>query len=719
MNLNKNELLNLIAQKSQKLDIHGIMNVLDMHSTEDFIELNKMLNELEDEAQITRNSKDRYCLLKDVDMYKGTLVLNRKGFGFVDLEDLSIFIPARFLETAMDQDEVVVKRRINPDGSYEGKVVRILKRNTRTLVGTFKGFKKLYFEADNFHSDVFIRVKNQFQYPVVSGTKAVAKILKYGDPMLVEITEMLGHENDPGMDITGILLSHGIQTEFPEAVNEQLKYYEDHVTEMQKTGRRDLTDRLIITIDGNDAKDLDDAISMVKTETGYRLGVHIADVSSYVEENTPLDLEARERGTSVYVVDRVVPMLPQFLSNGLCSLHPDVIRLTVSCEMDIDDNGKVTGYELYPSYIKSSYRLTYDYVNQVLDEEVDEKDEKLKEMLQLMHECSLKVRAQRFENGAIDFETEEAKILVDEDGEPVDIIPRERKEAERIIEDFMILANESVANHTRWLEIPSLYRVHEAPDAEKIRNLSRITRTLGYVIKGSAESIHPSVLQKCLAWFKEQESFPVVSTLMLRSMSKARYDSKCLGHFGLGSDEYTHFTSPIRRYPDLMVHRMLHKYSFNSELDLTKRFNDEILMEEIGMHSSVLERRAVEAERDVEDMKKAEYMEMFVGTVHEGIISGITKFGCFVQLPNTVEGLVHVNNMDDDHYFFDPDSYSLIGNTTGNIYKLGDKVKIKVLSASKEKREIDFVFCRKREKSQKKQRLEKEKAAWKKKRRSH
>lgn len=719
MNLMKEELLNLIALKSQRLDIHGIMSAFHLHSTEEFVELNKMLNELEDEAEITRNSKDRYCLLEDVDMYKGTLVVNRKGFGFVDLQDMSIFIPARFMETAMNQDEVVVKRSVFPDGTAEGKVVRILKRNTKTLVGTFRGYKNLHFEPDGLTSDVFVRVKNQYQYPIVPGTKAVAKILKYGDPMLVEITEILGHENDPGMDVTGILLSHGIQAEFPDEVQKQLEQFEDHVTETQMMGRRDLTDHLIITIDGKDAKDLDDAISMVKTETGYRLGVHIADVSSYVKENTPLDNEARARGTSVYVVDRVVPMLPQFLSNGLCSLHPGVIRLTVSCEMDIDEQGKVTGYELYPSYIQSSHRLTYDYVNQVLSGEVDEKNSALKEMLHIMHECSVKVRAQRFNKGAIDFDRDEAKILVDEDGDPVDIVPRERGEAERIIEDFMILANESVANHTRWLEIPSLYRVHEAPDAERIRDLSRITRILGYVLKGSAESIHPSALQKCLAWFKDQESFPVVSTIMLRSMSKARYDSKCLGHFGLGSEEYTHFTSPIRRYPDLIVHRMLHKYSFNTELDLTKRFNDEILMEEIGMQTSVLERRAVDAERDVEDMKKAEFMEMFVGTVHEGIISGITKFGCFVQLANTVEGLVHVSNMDDDRYFFDPDSYSLIGNTTGNVYKLGDKVKIKVLSADKEKREIDFVFCKKREKSPKKQRLEKEKAAWKKKRRSH
>lgn len=716
--MNKQELFDLIASKSGKFDVHGLMKVLNLESTEEFIALNKMLNELEDEALVARSSKEKYCLLKDLDLYRGTVSLNRKGFGFLDLEDISIYIPHRALETAMDGDEVVVKRRVFPDGTSEGKVVRILKRNTKTLVGTFKGYRSLHFEVDGFKSDVFIRVKNQYQFPVVSGTKAVAKILRYGDPMIVEVTELLGHEKDPGMDITSVLMSRGIHSEFPDEVIEQLKGFENHVTERQKMGRRDLTNRLIVTMDGADAKDLDDAISLEKTEEGYRLGVHIADVSSYVEENSPLDLEARARGTSVYVVDRVVPMLPQFLSNGLCSLNPNVERLTISCEMEINHDGKVTGYELFPSVIQSSYRLTYEVVNQLLNSEVDENDKQLKEMLFLMQECAQKVRAQRYQKGAMDFDREEAKILVDEEGDPIDVVPRVRGEAERIIEDFMILANESVANHTRWMEIPSLYRVHEAPDPERIRDLSRMTRTMGYVIKGSAEKIHPSTLQQCLAWFKDQESYPVISTIMLRSMSKARYDSKCLGHFGLGSEEYTHFTSPIRRYPDLMVHRMLHRYSFNTELDLTKRLQDEILMEEIGMSSSILERRAVDAERDVEEMKKAEFMEMFVGTVHEGIISGVTKYGMYVQLSNTIEGLVHVSTLEDDHYFYDPDSYCLMGNTTGNIYKLGEKVKIKVLSADKNKREIDFVLCRKHEKSQKKQRLERERASWKKKRQS-
>ncbi|MBP3399115.1 MAG: ribonuclease R [Erysipelotrichaceae bacterium] len=716
--MNKNEVFDLIASKSGKFDVHGIMKVLNLESTEEFIELNKILNELEDEALVARSSKERYCLLNDLDLYKGTVSLNRKGFGFLDLEDISIYIPARALETAMDGDEVVVKRRVYPDGTADGKVVRILKRNTKMLIGTFRGYKALHFEVDGFKSDTFVRVKNQYQFPVVPGTKAAVKILRYGDPMIAEVTEILGHENDPGMDVTGALLARGIHSEFPEEVHQQLKEFEDHVTETQKIGRKDLTNRLIVTMDGADAKDLDDAICLEKTKDGYRLGVHIADVSSYVKENSPLDNEARARGTSVYVVDRVVPMLPQFLSNGLCSLNPHVERLTLSCEMEIDHDGKVIGYEIYPSFIKSSYRLTYDDVNQLLNGEIDEKDAALKNMLFLMSECAQKVRTQRYQKGAMDFDKEEAKIIVDEDGDPIDVVPRVRGEAERIIEDFMILANECVANHTRWLEIPSLYRVHEAPDAQKIRDLSRMTRVLGYVIKGSAENIHPSVLQKCLEWFKDQESYPVVSTIMLRSMAKARYDAKCLGHFGLGSEEYTHFTSPIRRYPDLVVHRMLHRYSFNTELDLTKRLQDEILMEEIGVQTSVLERRAVDAERDVEDMKKAEYMEMFIGTVHEGIISGVTKYGMYVQLANTIEGLVHVSTMEDDHYFFDSDTYSLMGNTTGNLYRLGDKVKIKVLSADKQKHEIDFVLCRKHEKSQKKQRLEREKASWKKKRQS-
>lgn len=717
--MNRNEILSLIEAKSGKYDVHGLMKELRLDLTEDFVKLNKLLNHLEDEAEITRNAKNKYCLLKDVNQYKGTLMINRKGFGFVDLDELSIFVPARKMNGAMDQDEVVVERTVFEDGSAEGKVVRILKRSTKTLVGTFRGTKHLYFVPDGVHASLWVRVKNMHQVPVSAGTKALVTILRYGDPLLVEMKEILGHELDPGMDVTSVLLAHGIPMNFSEDVMKQLEMFEHHVTEKQKQGRRNLCEELIVTIDGADAKDLDDAISIKRTNQGYRLGVHIADVSSYVQENTPLDLEARERGTSVYVVDRVVPMLPQFLSNGLCSLQPHAERLTLSCEMNINEEGKVIDYEVFPSVIQSSYRLTYDAVNLVLEGKIEEEDRSLNEMLHLMRECAQKVRAQRFAKGAIDFDRIEASIIVDEEGDPIDIRPRIRGEAERIIEDFMILANESVANHTRWLEIPSLYRVHEAPDAEKIRQLSGMTRILGYVMKGSAEAIHPSVLQRCLEWFKNQESFPVVSALMLRSMSKARYDAKCLGHFGLGSEEYTHFTSPIRRYPDLMVHRMLHKYSFQEELDLTKRLNDEILMEEIGQKTSRAERRAVEAERDVEDMKKAEYMEGFIGTVHEGIISGVTKYGLYVQLENTVEGLVHINTMEDDRYFFDPDTYSLVGHTTKKIYKIGGKVKIKVLSADKQKREIDFMILNKPVKSAKRQRLEKEKQAWKKKRRSH
>ena len=717
--MNRQDVLDLIEIKSGKYDIHGLMNVMKLESTEDFIELNKILNQLEDEAEIIRNAKDKYCLLKDLNLYKGKLNLNRKGFGFVDLDDISIFVPARQMNGAMDQDEVVVRLVHDEFDRDEGRVVRILKRNTKTLIGTFRGKKRCYFVPDGIHSELWVQIKNMNQYPVVPGTKAMVRILSYGEPVKAEITEILGHELDPGMDVTSVLLSKGIPIEFPEEVKKQVEDFDDHVTEIQKQGRRNLCDELIVTIDGADAKDLDDAISLKKTSHGYCLGVHIADVSSYVKENTPLDMEARNRGTSVYVVDRVVPMLPQFLSNGLCSLQPHVERLTLTCMMNIDEDGNVKDAELFPSVIKSSHRLTYEYVNQLLDQKVSESDTDLNDMLHLMRECAQKVRAQRFKKGAVDFDREEAKIMVNDEGEPIEIVPRVRGEAERIIEDFMILANESVANHTRWLEIPSLYRVHEAPDAEKIRDLSRIARTLGYVIKGSAEGIHPSQLQNCLNWFKEQDSYPIVSAIMLRSMSKARYDAECLGHFGLGSEEYTHFTSPIRRYPDLIVHRMLHRYSFNQEMDLTKRRNDEILMEEIGRLSSYAERRAVDAERDVDDMKKAEYMESFIGTVHEGIISGITRYGLYVQLENTIEGLVHVSTMEDDHYSFDSDSYSLIGAVSANVYKIGDKVKIKVLRADKLKREIDFMLLKKQKKSLKRERLEKEKQAWKKKRRSH
>jgi ribonuclease R len=458
-------------------------------------------------------------------------------------------------------------------------------------------------------------------------------------------------------------------------------------------GRLDLTDKLTITIDGEDAKDLDDAITIEKVGDKYRLGVHIADVSYYVKENSPLDHEAFERGTSVYVVDRVVPMLPHILSNGICSLNPNEKRYALSCIMDIETNGEVSDYQLTASVIESDYRMTYTDVNKMIhgDEETKNKYPALTDMVEQMVDCASRIRNRREGLGAIDFEMEEAKILVDEQGHISQILKRERFEAEKLIEDFMVCANETVAKHTKWSQVPSLYRIHEVPTKKKMQAYAKIVGLLGYKMKGSMDAVKPLALQKILEHFEGHDEFPVVSRMMLRSMQKAKYDPSPIGHFGLGLEDYTHFTSPIRRYPDLVVHRILRKYVFGTP-DIAKMAVDEERLKEIAEQSSFKERNAVDAEREIENMKKAEYMEEHIGMIADGVISGVTKFGFFVELENTIEGLVHIQSLEDDYYEFDAASMRLTGKNTRKEFRLGQKVRIKVKAANKAQRTVDFTY---------------------------
>lgn len=666
---------------------------LNMTSSDDFLLLQNTLKELEEDVEVVLSKKDRYILAEEAGVMKGTLSIHPKGFGFVDVQvGEDVYVSSNNMLDAMHKDEVIVRVNPSKEKLRDGEIIKVLKRNTQSIVGTMKTVKgKLWFIPTDERLKDKVIFKGGPSMKLVDGHMVVAKVTAYEPSIKVEAVRILGHENDPGVDVLSILLEKGIEPKFPQEVIDQANAYGESVDDIGH--RRDLRDQMIITIDGEDAKDLDDAISIEQIENGYRLGVHIADVSHYVTENSPLDIEAYHRGTSVYVVDRVVPMLPHVLSNGLCSLNPHVDRYAISCVMEIDSAGEVTDYQIFPSVICSKYRMTYTKVNQMIDEDKASLNEyaEIVDMVNIMHECSLILRSRRDKLGSIDFEMDEAKIIIDDKGQIKDIQKRERFEAEKLIEDFMVLANECVARHTKWGHIPSLYRVHESPTKKKMQAFAKMASIMGYRLKGSLEDIHPTVLQKVLRHFEGDEKFPVISKLMLRSMQKAAYDPSPIGHFGLGLEDYTHFTSPIRRYPDLVVHRMLRKYVFDTS-NFDKMSADEARLVDIAKQSSEKERNAVDAEREVEDMKKAEYMEKHVGMTAYGVISSVTKFGFFVELENTIEGLVHIQTLKDDYYVYDPVYHQLIGERTKKKFVLGQKVKIKVTGADKDAKTIDFRY---------------------------
>jgi ribonuclease R len=665
---------------------------LGMTEDEKYVELEQTLNKLEDDVVLVRSKKERYLLAEDAGVKKGVLSINPKGFGFVSVEEGDdVYIPMDGIETAMSGDEVVVRVFQRQNGTSDGEIIRILKRNTSQILGTIRFIKKkLTFVAQDVRLG-FVRFVFPPKLKLVEGHVVLAKILKYERPMLVEGVEILGHVNDPGVDILAVLMEYNIFPKFPQEALDMANAVNKEV--IIEEGRLDLTDKLTITIDGEDAKDLDDAITIEKIGDKYRLGVHIADVSYYVKENSPLDHEAFERGTSVYVVDRVVPMLPHVLSNGICSLNPNEKRYALSCIMDVEPNGEVSDYRLTASVIESDFRMTYTEVNKMIhgDEETKNNYPALIEMVDQMFDCSTRIRTRREGLGAIDFEMEEAKILVDEQGHISQILKRERFEAEKLIEDFMVSANETVAKHTKWSHVPSLYRIHEVPSKKKMQAYAKIVGLLGYKMKGSMDAVKPIALQKIMEHFKGHDEFPVISRMMLRSMQKAKYDPSPIGHFGLGLEDYTHFTSPIRRYPDLVVHRMLRKYVFGAP-DIAKMAVDEERLKEIAEQSSFKERNAVDAEREIENMKKAEYMEEHIGMIADGVISGVTKFGFFVELENTIEGLVHIQSLEDDYYEFDAASMRLTGKNTRKEFRLGQKVRIKVKGANKAQRTVDFTY---------------------------
>lgn len=681
--------------KKGAFDLKKLAALFDMRSTSQFVMLNKALNQLEDTYELVRDDKNFFMTLKQANLFRGIISVNRKGYGFLDVtEDFSLYIAKTDLNSAMNGDEVLVRHT----GTDEGKVVKIISRNQSMFIGTFYG-RDHHVEADDERlKGKRVIVTNIDKFKLVHGLKAQFKILNYKNPIKVEIVQIIGHKNDPGVDISSILLDNGIKLEFDPQTLEQANSIEQEVSKEEKENRKDYSNEITVTIDGDDSKDFDDAISLHRTEQGFNLKVHIADVSHYVTFGSALDIEARERGCSVYVTDRVVPMLPHVLSNGICSLNPNVDRLTLTCDMNIDHEGNVIDYEIVPSWINSNARMTYNNVNKILqhDPKVMKEYEFLGDLFFDMQECASLIRKRREAKGCIDFDKDEAKIVVDKNGKAIDVVLRDRGVAERIIEDFMICANECVASYMKWLQYPCVYRIHENPKPKKMMQFIKAARVMGEKFKGDIENIRPLEIQQCLNRCKPLEGYSVLSTLMLRSMQRARYDAHCIGHFGLASEEYLHFTSPIRRYPDLIVHRMLRKYAFEKCTDENELRNDEVLMDSIASDSSTCEDHAVFAERDVNDMKKAEYMMQHIGSIFEGVISSVTNFGFFVELPNTIEGLVHMRNLQDDFYNYNEDMMAIIGERSGKVYRLGDKIMIKVIDASKEDGTIDFKVAKPR-----------------------
>ncbi|SDQ26865.1 ribonuclease R [Virgibacillus salinus] len=700
----KERLQNFFNEHREKpLAVEELEASLDLKGSDDFKELVKALNELEETGELVRTRKNRFGLPEKMNLVRGRIQMHAKGFAFLIPDDegqTDVYIHHSDLASAMNNDKVLVRlEKKNDDGNRpEGTVIRVLERATHAVVGTFEDNKSFGFviaDDKRIPNDIFI--PKSMTNGAVSGHKVIAHITKYPEGRKSaegEIIQILGHKNDPGIDIISIIHKHGIKIDFPEEVLDQAANTPEEIDEAELENRRDLRDEVIVTIDGADAKDLDDAVTVKKLDNGnYKLGVYIADVSYYVGQNSPIDKEAFERGTSVYLVDRVIPMIPHRLSNGICSLNPQVDRLTLGCEMEITDAGEIVNHEIFQSVIKTNARMTYSDVNKILvdqDEEVCVKYNTLVPMFEQMEQLAAILRGKRFNRGAIDFDFKEAQVLVDENGKASDVVLRERSVAERLIEEFMLAANETIAEHFHWMDVPFIHRIHEDPNEGKLQHFFEFIAGLGYVVKGTANEIHPQALQKVIEEVKDKPEEMIVSKLMLRSMQQAKYDPQSVGHFGLATDFYTHFTSPIRRYPDLIVHRLIRTYLIDKKLDAktTKHWKES--MPEIARHTSGRERAAVDAERETDDLKKAEFMQDKIGEEYTGVISSVTNFGLFVELENTIEGLVHVSNLTDDYYHYDDRNYAMIGERTGNIYKIGEEVEVRVVKVNLDERIIDF-----------------------------
>lgn len=629
----------------------------------------------------------------------GTFIGNAKGFGFVEVagEKEDYFVPPEKVHGAFHQDTVQIVLLPGKRGKrQEAEVVKIIKRGISQVIGTFEPGKSYGFVVpDNSKLGKDIFIPKEYTKHAVDGHKVVVDITDYGDDRRNpegKIVEILGHRDDPGIDILSILKNYDLPEEFPEKVVKQAERASKPVSDADRTGRIDLRDTLMITIDGEDAKDLDDAVSVSVKDGIYHLGVHIADVANYVQENSALDREALKRGTSVYLVDRVIPMLPHTLSNGICSLNQGEDRLALSCLMDIDTKGEVVDYRIVETVICVNHRMTYTAVAAMLEEQdkkLIDKYHDIYPMLLEMENLAAILRKKRKERGSIDFGMRECKIHLDETGRPIEILPYERNVATKLIEDFMLIANETVAAHFYWLELPFVYRSHEAPDPDKIKKLGTFISNFGYHLKASKEELHPKEFQKLLTKIEGSKEETLISRLTLRSMQQAHYTTECLGHFGLACPTYCHFTSPIRRYPDLQIHRIIKDFLRGRLLE-DKIIHYQSILQGVCKQTSDLERRADEAERETDKCKKAQYMGERIGEVFSGVISGVTAFGIYVELPNTVEGLVHISKIPGDYYIYDENAYEIYGEMTGITYKLGQRVAVKVRDVDHISHTIDF-----------------------------
>ena len=691
----KEQIIETLKNDTKAQSIKEIKERLGIKSFEKLEELEKDLEELTKDGIVHESRQHEFLLMKNTKTLKcGKLHINKSGNGFVEIGNgiPDIFIKEAYLNGAINNDFVEVDL-VNNKGILEYKVLKVLKRDLTNLVGEMvKRKNKLIFKPDDEKLDIIVNITKESKKQCVEGHKVLVEIIKEISKknFLGKVTKIIGHKNDPGVDIISIALRHGIEIEFNENVKNELKYIPSEVTEDELKNRVDLTSKMIFTIDGDDTKDIDDAISIEKDNDIYTLGVHIADVSHYVKIGSSLYESAFARGTSSYLADTVIPMIPHQLSNGICSLNPNVIRLTISCEMKINSKGKVLEYDIFPSYIKSRKQMTYKNVNKILMENViPEGYAEYAETLKEMKELASILRKEKESRGYIDFGLDEAKVIQDKNGKAIDIVKRTSGDGEKLIEDFMIAANETVATHINNMDLPFIYRVHDIPNTEKIEDFKNLIKQLGYNININTNKITPLTMQQILNDLRDKKEFTILSDMLLRSMKKAIYSTTNIGHFGLALTNYTHFTSPIRRFPDLTVHRLLRTYLFEKRIDMeTINFNQKYLID-VATNSSETEVASIEAERDVLDMKMAEYMEDHIGEKYKGIISGVTNFGMFIELKNLVQGLVHISTLD-GYYNYVPEFLSLVKEDNSKKYRIGDEVYVIVTSASKENSTIDF-----------------------------
>ncbi len=703
MSINE-KLLDYMKEEAYKpLNFEELVTLMNIEK-KDIKKFTKLLKDMEENGEIIKTRFNRYGVPERMNLVVGYLQAHPQGYGFIlpeQKDQKDVFVSPNEINGAMHGDRVICRLLKKSDEKRpEGEIIRILNRANKTLVGTYESSKNYGFVVPDEHrivQDIFV-------------PKGCSLRAKNGDKVVVEITgwsekrrnpqgniiEVLGHKSMPGVDITSIIKKYNLPEEFPPEVLQEVQKYSDEIDDAEYEQRKDLRDLLTITIDDQEAKDLDDAVSLEKTGKGYRLGVHIADVGYYVREGNFLDREAFQRGTSVYLVDRVIPMLPPRLSNDLCSLNPHIDRLTLSVLIDMDNVGKVLNHELYISIININERMTYQNVNKIIEENdpaVKEKYQEIVPMLQNMEELSKILKNNRQKRGSLGFDFPETYVKLDEEGHPIHVEERKRGIAESIIEEFMINCNEVVAEHFYHLKAPFLYRIHPDPDEEKIINFRDYITNFGYTLKGSLKNLHPSTLQNVLEQAKGRKEERIIHTILLRSMKLARYYEVRERHFGLASEYYSHFTSPIRRYPDLVIHRITREFLQNGDLSNKRMKKIKKDLPHIAEHSSTRERMAMEAERESQDLKKVEYMEKMVGQEFPAIISNIMNFGMFVMLENTIEGLVHISSMTDDYYHFIGKEFSLVGEKTKKTYCIGDPVKILVSKVNREERNIDFLLA--------------------------